>query len=408
MVYNDSEIINPSFSELSNLTLPYRISGIRDLYKSGDIDFDSACNLITNKRDFSSYVVFSGVHDNGFKEYVISKCSFRGNDVYRARVWNRHLELLRFCELNKDKSFIVSSKDSGFVSSVLKFTLTVDPKRFSRDDFNSSMCSYYYDLFIKSLRNHYPDVVIARSYEVSTKKARGYLHVNVVAVFPDCSFPVYLHKSKKSLDRNGNPVESWRLKNYSDKTSISDFWECGFVDIRSVKDPNDLAEYSLKYHIKEFTKKSNKSNQDLTMAVLSLYNKRAFSFPRASVARGSADFVETVINYTVGLDSSDPVVFPRLDIINHNSLDYVFEGFFYDIYNGYDPKVWNLVLEHPPPEIDPVCPYENYMLNPNAVELCVFDSGARLINDYFVNPVFVPKKSVCQKRFKRDTNRRPV
>ncbi|GAI69047.1 unnamed protein product, partial [marine sediment metagenome] len=49
------------------------------------------------------------------------------------------------------------------------------------------------DHFIKRLRNAYPGVVVARSYEVSTQKARGMLHINVIAIFPDHEFSVYEH-----------------------------------------------------------------------------------------------------------------------------------------------------------------------------------------------------------------------
>ena len=74
-------------------------------------------------------------------------------------------------------------------------------------------------------------------------------------------------------------------------------WDLGFVDVRAIKDPTDLAEYTLKYHLKYFKDKQSAKTQDLTLSTLSLYDKRSFSFPISSAKRGTLDFCETMINY---------------------------------------------------------------------------------------------------------------
>ncbi len=57
---------------INKLSLPYSLKGIRSLFKSGNIGFDSVCRLISNKRDFSSFVVYSHILDNGHKQFVRS------------------------------------------------------------------------------------------------------------------------------------------------------------------------------------------------------------------------------------------------------------------------------------------------------------------------------------------------
>lgn len=379
--------------------LPSPVDYIRSRFFNHDIDFNFACGMIKCRRDTPSYCFFDIPDDKGGVYTVKSKTPFRGNDVYRARVWNRHKELLTFCECNNNISYVLHD-DHGYTSNILKFTLTVDPSGWDRDEFDSYYGQYFYDLFIKRIRNDFPGVVVAKSVEVSTKKARGYLHYNVVAVFPDHAFPVYLHTSKR-CDSKGRPIKSWRLKEYSMKRDFDDLWDPGYVDVRSVKGPGDLAEYTLKYHIKDFTNPKNRASQNLTLSTLSLYNKRSFSFPRASIVRGTLDFCETVINYTVGLDLEGPVLFPRLDIINHNSLDCDFLGHFVDYQHEYDSDLWYEVVDRPPDSLDPVKLYQDCFAP--SVVLVNHDYGSRLnpVTGFYENKEFKLPKYTFQKKFRK-------
>jgi len=390
------------------ICLPSPVGYVRKRFFNGDIDFDFACKMIKTRRETNSSCFFKyDVED--FKgdlaeKYTRSKSSFRGNDVYRARVWNRHKELLLFCELNNKISYIVPS-EKGPICNILKGTLTVYPGSFDRDEYNAFRVNRFWDLFTKRIRNEYPGVVISKTLEVSTKKARGYIHINVILIFPNHSFPVYLHTSKKTKNSRGEYAKSWRLKDYNTKRWFGDMWDPGFVDIRAVKGPGDLAEYSLKYHIKYFQDPVSSKTQDLTLSTLSLYNKRAFSFPKSSLKRGSLSFCETVINYTVGLDNPNPVFFPRLDIIKHNSLDYKFLGHLVDYYGRFDPSIWHEDLDKPPDEFMT----EDYIQKMIAEDylrptLSVWDSGSRL-NDSgeYYNPGFKSPVYVHQKRFRTGT-----
>ncbi|GAH93048.1 unnamed protein product, partial [marine sediment metagenome] len=113
-----------------------------------------------------------------------------------------------------------------------------------------------------------------------------------------------------------------------------------------------MAEYTLKYHIKEFTDKQSHETQELTFSTLSLYDKRCFSFPKASEIRGTKDFTETVIDYTFGLDKDTTVNFDRLDIILHNSLECRFLGHYLDVNDNFNGNLWFEIVDSPPPEID--------------------------------------------------------
>ncbi|GAI16134.1 unnamed protein product, partial [marine sediment metagenome] len=281
-------------------TLPNSIAYTRKGYAQGLLNFESACERIKARRYTPSYVFFEKDLEDGSTVIVKSKTAIRGNDVYRARVWNRHKELLSFCKSNDKISYIIPCASGGHTCNIIKTTLTVTPPShpdggWDRDEFNSYYMDYFYDLYVKRIRNAFPGVVVAKTLEVSTKKLRGCFHINVILMFPNHSFPVYQHTSRYNRHLNGDPIKSWRLQYYSSAAAINDgkddkiskeffeyAWDCGHVDVRAVAGPRDLAEYTLKYHIKNFTDKTSHDTQELTFSTLSLYNKRCFSFPKAS------------------------------------------------------------------------------------------------------------------------------
>ena len=384
-------------------TLPSSITYTRKGYAQGLLDFDSACERIKARRYTGSYIFLEITDDNGDTHIVKAKTAIRGNDVYRARVWNRHKELLSFCEINDKISYIVPHPSGGHTCNIIKCTLGVRPPwakdgngGWERDEFNSWYLNYFYDLFVKRIRNNYPGVVVAKSLEVSTKKIRGWIHINAILVFPNHSFPVYLHTSSKRTHLNGDPIKSWRLKYYYSHSAINDgrsaniskeffedAWDCGHVDVRAVTGPHDLSEYTLKYHIKEFTDKVSHDTQELTFSTLSLYDKRCFSFPKAGKVRGTKDFTETVIDYTVGLDKNNTVIFPRLDIITHSSLEIRFLGHYLDINDNFNGNLWFEIVDHPPPSADPAF-LGNYSLGLPVDTLATWDTGTRLMDGLWI------------------------
>ena len=117
--------------------LPRPVRYVQQDYFNGVITFDKALETIDCRRESKIDLYFKGVDANKNVRYVRHKASFRGNDVYRARVWNRHKELIDFCDLNKDISYIVPIDDSGFECNVFKLTLTVNPSFWDMDAFNS-------------------------------------------------------------------------------------------------------------------------------------------------------------------------------------------------------------------------------------------------------------------------------
>jgi len=308
----------------------------RKEYFSNACSLDEACVSISEWRGMNMYLCFKGETSKREAKYYYQKASKRGNDVYRWRVKKRFQKILEFSEENKELSFIEESKDGGFSSRLLKLTLTVDPGKYVLNDFNSKICSKELDKQIKRIRNVYPNVKVSRTYEVFTDKAKGFLHVNLVLFFPSYSFPVFLHKNKKKK-------QSWRLKNREDKSFFKGSWGCGFVDVRAVSTAHDLLEYCLKYHIKYFRNVKAKGNQDLTLSVLTLFNKRAFSVPDS--------FTDAIISYSQSLGITE--VSPRLDIVMHNSLDesisFQFLGVVRESELDFTPEEWFFVCDGPPP-----------------------------------------------------------
>ncbi len=316
----------------------YSVGNARKEYFSKRCSLDDACHSISIWRDNDMYLCFRGETSNHEMKYYYQKASKRGNDVYRWRVKNRFRKILDFAEENKGLSFIEKSNDGCYCSHVFKLTLTVNPTRYSLDDFNSQLCSKELDRQIKRIRNIYPDVKVSRTYEVFTDKAKGFLHVNQVFFFPSNSFPVFLYVNKRNK-------RSWRLKNHEDKLFFQDSWSCGFVDIRAVSNAQDLLEYCLKYHVKYFKNMRAKGNQDLTLSVLSLFNKRAFSIPDS--------FTDSIITYAQSLGVTGGS--SRLDTVLHNSLDesvvFQFLGVIRESELDFMPEGWFFVRDDPPPAL---------------------------------------------------------
>lgn len=390
----------------ASLTLPNSVGRVQESFFNERISFDTALKQMEFRRSVPSYLFFKRHNENGSFSFVKAKASVRGNDVYRVRTYSRHSELLKFCELNDGVSFI-KPESVGHSCGVLKFTLTANPSHFDMVSFNSYYVNYFLDLFVKRLRNIYGNIVVCRSFEVSKKKARGFIHVNVVVLFLDKMLPVFRHESKRRSCVDGKPVVTWRLSSFALKESFAELWDCGFLDVRAVVDSHDLAEYVLKYFVKEFHDKEAKANQSLTLSTLSLFSKRSFSFPLGSVKRGSHSFVESVINFVLEnsyaeFGSETEVSFPRLDTIPHNSLEFEFLGIFLDFHDEYDSNIWSEIVDKPPPAIDESPMYEDIWLEMGvSVMMCRFDSGSRL-NEYghFVKSSFVQPKFTSQKRFR--------
>lgn len=388
-----------------SLTLPNSVKRVQESFFNERISFDTALKEMEFRRSVPSYLFFKRHNENGSFSFVKAKASVRGNDVYRVRTYSRHAELLKFCELNEGVSFI-NPESVGHSCGVLKFTLTANPSHFDMVSFNSHYVNYFLDLFVKRLRNIYGDIVVCRSFEVSKKKARGFIHVNVVVLFLNKMLPVFRHESKKRSRVDGKPVVTWRLSSFALKESFAELWDCGFLDVRAVVDSHDLAEYVLKYFVKEFHDKEAKDNQSLTLSTLSLFSKRSFSFPLGSAVRGSHSFVESVINFVIEQNYAESgetgVSFPRLDTIPHNSLEFEFLGIFLDLHGEYDRNIWSELVDKPPPEIDESPMYEDIWIEMGvSVVMCSFDSGSRLDeNGQFVKELFVPPKFTRQNRFK--------
>jgi hypothetical protein len=344
----------------------YSVGNARKEYFSDKCSLDEVCHSISIWRSNNIYLCFREETPDNEVKYFYQKASKRGNDVYRWRVKNRFKKILDFSEENKGLSFIEKSKDGCFCSHLLKLTLTVDPGKYSLNDFNSRICSKELDRQIKRIRNVYPDVRVSRTYEVFTDKAKGFLHVNQVLFFPSCSFPVFHHVNRKNK-------RSWRLKNYEDKSFFQDSWRSGFVDVRAVSTAHDLLEYCLKYHIKYFKNVKAKGNQDLTLSVLTLFDKRAFSIPNS--------FIDAIISYShslgVTVDSS------RLDIVMHNSLgetsNFQFLGVIRESELNFEPEGWFFVRDEPPPGLSKYQdPESGTIVTKVFVNLLRKDSGWRM------------------------------
>lgn len=343
----DDESIVDAYREIPDKesAIPVTASTVRYLYKNGEIDIDMANTLLSNWRDDPSYLGFKVETDEGVSyEYI--KASKRGNDVHKWRVCKRFRPILNLCAENEDLA-VVRECPSGHRTQILKFTLTADPKKYDRDEFNENVVSDELDRWMNKFirREIDKDAEYLRSYEVHKGKNKGYIHVNVTIVFPNRSFKMAWYDPKEE-DKHSR----WILQDRRIKNKFTDAWRCGHADVRGLSDVHSVAEYAIKYYIKDFTSDAHREMQNLTNSVLTLHNKRSFAIS------GSFQYsLERLIRRCGDKH--------RLDTCMHNSpteaeeqsggspAKYTFLGVYGAGEIGISGNIWLFIDEHPPPDI---------------------------------------------------------
>ena len=188
-------------------------------------------------------------------ETIAVKCSKRGNDVYRHRVYSRFKGLA----LKAEQLNFFNPKDRGEKKTkALWITLTYDPKRCSYKDAWKNIGKEF-NQFRSYVCKKFGKVSSCRVFEAYEN---GHPHIHCILLFEETEFNVF-------RDRKGQ----FRVK---EKEAIAQGWY-SFVDVKAMYSLGKSFSYLKKYLLKSIDVKTTDSKALKTLALCWLFCKRAFS-----------------------------------------------------------------------------------------------------------------------------------
>ena len=203
-----------------------------------------------------TYMIFNRLDLRNYEHKTFAvKCSKRGNDVYRKRVYRRFKELSMLA--NEADFFNPKDRNKNKTTRALFATLTYDTKRCSFD------CAWEnigldFNRFMAYVRKNIGEVSCCRVFEAYEN---GYPHIHCILLF-EKEFEVF-------RDIKGN----FRI---NEKSIFSKGWH-SYVDVKAVYSLGRGFAYLKKYLLKSIDAENKDSKTLKTLALCWLFNKRAFS-----------------------------------------------------------------------------------------------------------------------------------
>ncbi|WGM88579.1 MAG: hypothetical protein NUK63_06545 [Candidatus Bathyarchaeum tardum] len=203
-----------------------------------------------------TYMIFDRLDLRNYEHKTFAiKCSKRGNDVYRKRVYRRFRELSNLA--NEADFFNPKDRTNDKTTRALFVTLTYDTKRCSLDSAWENM-GLEFNCFMAYVRKNIGEVSCCRVFE---SYENGYPHIHCILLFEQ-EFQVF-------RDTKGN----FRIP---EKDIFSKGWH-SHVDVKAVYSLGRGFSYLKKYLLKSIDAENKDSKTLKTLALCWLFNKRAFS-----------------------------------------------------------------------------------------------------------------------------------
>ena len=192
-----------------------------------------------------------------FKSDVFAiKCSKRGNDVYRNRVYRRFKQLASLVE--QIIFFNRKSRRINQKTRALFVTLTYDTKLCSFDEAWKNIGDEF-NRFMAFIRKNFGKVACCRVFEAYEN---GYPHIHCILLFEEKEFKVF-------MDKKGQ----FRIK---EKGVVASGWR-SHTDVKAMSSLGRGLSYLKKYLLKSIDVQNKDSKTLKTLALTWLFNKRAFS-----------------------------------------------------------------------------------------------------------------------------------
>jgi hypothetical protein len=204
-----------------------------------------------------TYMILNRINLRTYNTDVFAiKCSKRGNDVYRYRVYRRFRELAKLTS----ETIFFNPKDRNTTrkTKALFVTLTYDTKRCGFDEAWKNI-GVEFNRFMAYVRKQFGKVSCCRVFEAYEN---GHPHIHCILLFEEYEFKVF-------FDQKGQ----FRVKE-------KDVFEAGWHSHTDVKAMSSLGRgfsYLKKYLLKSIDAKNKDSKALKTLALGWLFNKRAFA-----------------------------------------------------------------------------------------------------------------------------------
>ena len=189
-------------------------------------------------------------------DFFALKCSKRGNDVYRNRVYRRFKGLASLAE--KTVFFNPKDRNQNKKTRALFVTLTYDTKLCSFSDAWQNI-GVEFNRFMAYMRKKFGKVSSCRVFEAFKN---GHPHVHCVLLFEEKQFKVF-------RDKKGQ----FRIK---EKGVFEAGWR-SHTDVKALSALGRGLSYLKKYLLKSIDKENRDSKTLKTLALGWIFNKRAFS-----------------------------------------------------------------------------------------------------------------------------------
>ena len=206
-------------------------------------------------RDNKKHELFSVSLPIGHETFVV-KCSKRGNDVYRHRVYRRFKGLASLAE--KTVFFNPKDRSGRKKTRALLVTLTYDTKLCTFDDAWRNI-GVEFNRFRSYICKKFGNVSCFRVFEAYDN---GHPHIHCILLFEEKEFKVF-------RDKKGQ----FRIK---EKGVVASGWR-SHTDVKAMSSLGRGFSYLKKYLLKSIDAKNKDSKALKTLALGWLFNKRAFS-----------------------------------------------------------------------------------------------------------------------------------
>ena len=205
----------------------------------------------------NKYMILNRINLRTFKSDVFAvKCSKRGNDVYRYRVYRRFKGLASLAE--EVIFFNPKSRAGRKKTRALFVTLTYDTKRCSFSVAWRNI-GVEFNRFMSYVRKKFGKVSCCRVFEAYEN---GHPHIHCILLFEEKEFKVFRdNKGQFRIKEKGVVASGWR----------------SHTDVKAMSSLGRGLSYLKKYLLKCIDAENKDSKTLKTLALCWLFNKRAFS-----------------------------------------------------------------------------------------------------------------------------------
>jgi len=232
---------------------------LRSVLEDEEVYDFSLSEIVSKYREWvldDRYMILNRIDLKTYKSEVFAvKCSKRGNDVYRSRVYRRFKGVSSLVE----NLVFFNPKDRGEKSTkALWVTLTYDVKRRKFKDAWREIGKEF-NRFMSYVRKKFGKISCCRVFEAYEN---GHPHIHCILLFESTEFRVF--RDKKGQFR------------VFEKEIIAKGWH-SHVDVKAMSSLGRGFSYQKKYLLKSINAETTDSKTLKTLALCWLFSKRAFS-----------------------------------------------------------------------------------------------------------------------------------